>query len=259
MVIDLTDRLFIFDLDGTLIENKAFYYALEELKKLFKTDISDEVISTTFHDVYKSFVVKGDLRTAFDWDIITYKTLEKLGLKAVQKDIFYRIFMDYVNRSPPRIKNGVITFLRNLRANKDKSVLLTNGRKKFQYLVLRKLGLSEYLDFILTNDDVPKAKPFKEAYECAIRIGGMNNLDHVYYVGDHMYYDLYGAIKAGIPNVFFLSDSIKKGEYEVKDIKNMLVNFTLNRYGIDVSDSLRDILDRRFIVINDFSDLMGLL
>lgn len=259
MVINMAEKLFIFDLDGTLIENDAFYYVLEELKKLFKASIDSEVIYETFHDVYRSFVIKGDLRKAFDWDLITYKTLEKLGLKPVQKNIFHRIFINYVNEFPPRIRSGVITFLRHLRVNGFKSAILTNGRKKYQSLILRKLGLSKYLDFILTNDDVPRAKPFKEAYEYVIKISRVENLDNVYYVGDHIFYDLYGAVKASIPNVFYLSNSIKRGEYKIRDIKKTLINFTKDRYCIDISESLTDILNKRFIVINNFSELIELV
>ncbi len=258
-VTDLTGRLFIFDLDGTLIENKAFYYALEELKKFLKASISDETIARVFHDVYKSYVIKGDLRTAFDWDIITDETLRKLGIENKQKDIFYRFFTEYVNKSPPRIKDGVIDFLKRIRANNDKSILLTNGRKKFQELVLRRLGLFNYLDYVLTNDDVPRAKPFREAYEYALKVVGARDLSNAYYVGDHIYYDLYGALKAGINNVFFINNDIPSGIYKVSSIRDKLVNFTRQRYGIDISDSLRDILNKEFIVINEFSELPRLV
>lgn len=149
-------KLVIFDLDGVLVEAKEIHYnALNEALKKINPKY---VISWEDH-----------LRT-FD-GMKTYDKLKLLYLRGMpfDNDIQAQIFKDkqfFTIESLSNLKPNkkLIEIFNNLKNNDFKIACCSNSIKNTVDLVLEKLGISEYFDMKLSNDDVKFAKPHPEIY-----------------------------------------------------------------------------------------------
>jgi HAD superfamily hydrolase (TIGR01509 family) len=148
-------KLIIFDLDGVLIETKDLHFqALNEALGEYAIDWSEHL------------AVYDGLTTSQKLEVLS----EKKGLPVEDhKDIWKR--------------KQLITFqmLRSIQPNKRlqsimsrlvddgyKIGLCTNSIRKTAITVLSKLGVAEYMDLILSGEDVKNPKPHPEIYWKAI-------------------------------------------------------------------------------------------
>jgi HAD superfamily hydrolase (TIGR01509 family) len=158
-------KLVIFDLDGVLVEAKEIHY--KALNKSLKKINSDYVISWEDH-----------LRT-FD-GMKTYDKLKLLSARGMHldNDIQTQIFNDkqfFTTESLSSLKHNkkLIEIFKNLKNDGFKIACCSNSIKNTVDLVLEKLGISEYFDMKLSNDDVKFAKPYPEIYWKAMSYFGV--------------------------------------------------------------------------------------
>jgi beta-phosphoglucomutase-like phosphatase (HAD superfamily) len=148
-------KLIIFDLDGVLVEAKNIHF--EALNKaLAQYAITWEEHLSTYDGL---------------------KTNQKLEMlherKGLPKEYFKRIWDDK--------QMYTLQALRNLRCNPDlvttmtmlvndgyKLAVCSNSIRKTVLTVLSKLGIIEYFDLIISNEDVKNSKPHPEMYWKAI-------------------------------------------------------------------------------------------
>ena len=148
-------RLVIFDLDGVLVEAKNIHF--EAFNKAL-----------------------GDYAITWDEHLSTYdglKTNQKLEMlherKGLPKEYFADIWGDK--------QRYTLQALRDLKANPDlittmamlvnegyKLAVCSNSIRKTVLTVLSKLGIIEFFDLILSNEDVKNSKPHPEIYWKAI-------------------------------------------------------------------------------------------
>lgn len=154
------NKLVIFDLDGVLIDSReihfdALNYALEKLGPEF-------VISKEDH-----LSVFDGLPTSRKLDLLT----ERRGLPASKHqqvwedkqkatlEIFGKLKPDY----------EIVNYVRQLKDNGFYVAVASNSIRNTVKLVLLKLGILEYVDYFVSNEDVKRNKPFPEMYwKCMI-------------------------------------------------------------------------------------------
>jgi HAD superfamily hydrolase (TIGR01509 family) len=167
----------IFDLDGTLIDSVGTYYVMMEsvFERLHWPQVSREVMRKAIKD------------GGFDWDLVlpsgTGDTTEELiaSAREVIREMYPRVFEDDVDLMP-----GAEHLLRKLHERSVKLALVTStlGRFiEFKLIPLKKHGLRDLFQTVITLDDVKNRKPSGDPLvECAKRLGEYP--EKCAYVGD---------------------------------------------------------------------------
>ena len=148
-------KLIIFDLDGVLVEAKNIHYeALNKALGMYAISWNEHLSTydglKTFQKLEMLSKQKGLPREDHQaiWRNKQKNTLEMLGDLKVDAHLLYTI---------SRLSNEGY-----------KIVCCSNSIRKTVLTVLAKLGLIEYMDLILSNEDVDNSKPHPEMYWNAI-------------------------------------------------------------------------------------------
>jgi len=167
----------IFDLDGTLIDSVGTYYIMMEsvFERLHWPRVSREVMRKAIKD------------GGFDWDLVlptgAGRTTEELiaSAREVIREMYPRVFEDDVDLVP-----GAEPLLKKLHERNVKLGLVTStlGRFiEFKLIPLKKCGLRDLFQSVITLDDVKNRKPSGDPLvECAKRLG--EHPEKCAYVGD---------------------------------------------------------------------------
>lgn len=149
-------KLIIFDLDGVLVEAKEIHYQ-------------------TLNDAIE-YVVGDEMTISMEEHLSKYdgkKTMEKLkmltDLKGLHPTYYQRIFdtkqaftLSALRKlSPDTRLQGV---MENLKSKGYILAVCSNSIRRTVLTALGKLGLIEYMDLIISNEDVKNSKPHPEMY-----------------------------------------------------------------------------------------------
>lgn len=153
-------KLIIFDLDGVLVETKHIHFLT--LNKAIESIVgSNFVISEKEHlSIYDGL-----------------KTYEKLKILTKEKGLseqFYKqiwelkqnLTLDCISKLSPN--NRLIEIMKKLREKNFKIACCSNSIRRSVLIMLSKLGLIEFMDLILSNEDVKNGKPHPEIYWSAM-------------------------------------------------------------------------------------------
>ena len=244
---------YIFDLDYTLVENKAFRYACELLPRRIGLGVSPEVFCEVFLDTYYQLVRKGELYRAFDWCYVAKLTAEKFGGR-MRERMFLELFLDGVDMGLVKVCDGAISLLRRIKSLGYIVVILTNGYGKYQIPVIRKIRLDKYIDAIFTAEKLPKPKPHSDSFDVVMEYSKRKlGAEKIFFIGDHPFFDIYGALNAGIKNIFWVDKNIKEGIYSVEEISGLIEGYTLRRYGVHITiDTSRG---QKVVVVNSLKSI----
>jgi len=149
-------KLIIFDLDGVLVEAKNIHY---------------EALNEALGENYK---------ISWNEHLSTYdglKTVQKLNMlsehKGLPKDKHSEIWNTKQKLTVQKLKNlepcnKLIDIMINLSQEEYKIAVCSNSIRKTCLTVLSKLGIMEYMDLVISNEDVQNSKPHPEMYWTAI-------------------------------------------------------------------------------------------
>jgi HAD superfamily hydrolase (TIGR01509 family) len=149
-------KLIIFDLDGVLISTKNIHY---------------ESLNEALPDQYK--IPLRDHLCFYDG----LKTNQKLSLltrdKGLPLELYDSIWRKKQEITLQKIKNltpanEIISVMDYLVLNGYKIAVCSNSIRKTVFTSLSKLGVIEYMDFIVSNEDVENPKPHPEMYWLAM-------------------------------------------------------------------------------------------
>ncbi len=150
-------KVIIFDLDGVLIEAKEIHF--DALNLALKN--IDEKYVISWEDHLKTY---DGLKTYDKLNLLhTYKGLP------LDKQIVENIFNNKQQFTLEALSNlnkniKFIELFKKLKLNGYKIACCSNSISKTVYLALEKLGIIEYFDLVLSNEDVKFAKPHPEIY-----------------------------------------------------------------------------------------------
>jgi len=152
----------IFDFDGTIantnrLHETAFY---EVMKSLGITDFTYELyMGRKTNEVFKDFLQsKGITVTEKEIEVLT-KRKQSLVRKLMAEEL--------------EAYEGATEFIRLLRDKGKVLSVATSSSRTGVTLALKKLGLYNEFHFIITGDDVEKAKPSPEIYRRALELANM--------------------------------------------------------------------------------------
>ncbi|HDI53259.1 MAG TPA: HAD family hydrolase [Candidatus Bathyarchaeota archaeon] len=168
----------VFDLDGTLIRSSVDFKAMKRrmIEILARYGVPRELLSTD------KTTVENLRRAERIWD--------EMGVDQEVRSKALREVEEVMNEAElealPTVEaiEGVREALEKLRGKGLKLAVLTRGHQTYAVEALRRTGLLELIDVILTRDTVRKPKPNPEALlEAAERLG--LRVDEIIFVGDH--------------------------------------------------------------------------
>ena len=150
-------------MDGVLIEAKDWHYeALNKALSLFGFEISR----------YDHLVTFDGLPTSRKLEMLTVERGLPRSLHAFINEMKQQYTMDYVYTCcKPRFVHQYA--LSHLKADGYRLALASNSIRRTIELMIEKAGLTEYMELMLSNQDVVKAKPDPEIYLTAIQRLGL--------------------------------------------------------------------------------------
>lgn len=151
---------FAFDLDGTLIDterDKAISH--QRTVKHFGGDVP-------LH-LYYDFI-----GNSFDIVFSEFKAYTSIDVSpAAYHDTFNRFYLEELGRNLEPAE-GAIDLLDHIVAKGFKIALVTSSERWMVDLILKKIGIDRYFDFLISGDDVKIGKPNPEPYNLAISLLG---------------------------------------------------------------------------------------
>lgn len=156
-------KLILFDLDGVLVDAKKIHY-----------DTLNDAIS---HFDSSCIISESEHLSIYDG----LKTNQKLHLlsknKGLNIDLHEKIWNKKQELTIEAISklnkdSNLIELFKTLRQNGYKLACCSNSIRRSVLVMLSKIGLIEYMDLILSNEDVKNAKPHPEIYWKAMSMMG---------------------------------------------------------------------------------------
>lgn len=149
------NRLIIFDLDGVLIDSRDLHYhALN--KALEKIDLK-YVINREQH-----LAIYDGLSTTKKLSLLTkQKGLDPKFYDQIWKDKQISTF-ELVKNFP--IRHDLISYLKHIKDNNIQIAVASNSIRETVKLSLLSIGIMEYVDYYVSNEDVSRTKPYPEMY-----------------------------------------------------------------------------------------------
>jgi pyrophosphatase PpaX len=180
---------YLFDADGTLIDTTELIYRcfVHTCKEFGDIDISrDAVVRNIGLTLRRQMEVYFGPLTD---DQFAVRAAEHMRFQLSIYPAFLRLF--------PTVLDG----LELLRRRGKRCAIVTSRRRETLDLYLRKTGIIEYFEVIVTPENTPKHKPDPEPVLEALRLLSAVNKDEAVFVGDSTY-DIECGTRAGIDTAF---------------------------------------------------------
>jgi HAD superfamily hydrolase (TIGR01509 family) len=149
-------KLIVFDLDGVLVETKKLHY---------------DALNKSLRDVDPKYEISYDEHLAKYDGLTTHKKLDLLsretGLSGMEFQSVWLRKQSYTSQMLRELTPDIrlIEILKKLKeTNRYNIAVASNSIRDSVKITLLKLGLLEYVDFYLSNDDVKYPKPHPEIY-----------------------------------------------------------------------------------------------
>ncbi|MCR8633003.1 HAD family hydrolase [Paenibacillus radicis (ex Xue et al. 2023)] len=185
-----------FDLDGTLMQNPFGKWVFPEVEELISNKLQRQFKST------EALVREHELRMqqnrtveAYDWDEMVQQLLREQQID-LEINVEQLVLKHSIDPKIYVLEEAVIPTLRKLKEQGYSLATVTNGFYKYQYPVMKELGLSEWFDEIITPEKAGCGKP-----DVNILRGLQESGQIIAHVGDRLDHDVYLANATDIPSM----------------------------------------------------------
>ncbi|MBR2216578.1 MAG: HAD family hydrolase [Selenomonadaceae bacterium] len=213
----------IFDLDNTLYDyNAGNKIAREKLaqrgSEMFR--VSPEEFLRVYDEANQAVKARmGASASCHNRMLYAQGTVEKLGGELVTLapelyEIYWGTILDIMELYP-----GALDFIKQAKEKGCRIGICTDMTAHIQYRKLAKLGLSPYVDAIVTSEEMGVEKPHAAMFH-----GSLDKLKtkshETLYIGDSYERDIQGAAGVGITPVWFVADRPYEPRENVCTIKS---------------------------------------
>lgn len=206
-------KALIFDLDNTLYDydaahEAAFLALAEDAGKTL--GLSLERFTTLYQKAYRIQQSRaGSGSAAIHNRLIRCQImLEQIGQPVFSAprmaERYWSVFLSHVRPAP-----GADACIPLLKAAGYTIGIGTNMTADYQFAKLERLGLAEYVDFMVTSEEAGAEKPDARLFNLCVEKAGCSAAECVF-VGDNMEHDVYGAKQAGLCPVWLCADPRKE-------------------------------------------------
>ncbi|MBN1075613.1 HAD family hydrolase [Clostridium botulinum] len=197
----------IFDLDDTLYNyQKIHAIAMEKTcdYACINLDINKEIFYKAFESGKENTkkVITYDCASKHNRIIYFQKMLEFLGANPITYalelyDVYWDTMLDQI-----KLNDGVIKLFKYLKSRKIKIAICTDLTTHIQHRKLRKLGIQEYIDCIVTSEEAGLEKPNPIMFNLCLK--KLNIIpEQAFYIGDSFKKDIIGAHNIGMFPIWF--------------------------------------------------------
>jgi len=148
-------KLIIFDMDGVLVDGCEWHRVA--LNEALLEAYGFEITLEDHIRVYNGLPTKVKLQKMSDMGLIDIKDVEKI------ENIKQTKTVNEINKNA-NLRQEKIDLMKFLKSNNVKIACFTNSIRTNAELMLQKTGVLEYLDLLVTNQEVKNAKPDPEGY-----------------------------------------------------------------------------------------------
>jgi HAD superfamily hydrolase (TIGR01549 family) len=203
----------IFDLDGTLV---TFRFDVQGTRK--------ELLALLRKEHYNTEGLGLNTPTQLILDVA--KSQAKPGKETEYERLRTRIYsildsFEVESAASTSVFPGTRQALDHLKSKGVRIAVLTNSGRKAALEVLRRAGILDCFEFVLTRDETETMKPRPEGLTQAVSMLGLPR-EQVYYVGDSTY-DIHAAKRAGLKVV-----SIATGNYAPERLRGEGADFVIS-------------------------------
>ena len=153
---------YLFDLDGVLVNTDAIQYncTKEAIHEILNYDIS---LNKIINDTFKSTITTIDkLHFLSQYIKIDEKTIDIIyNNKKMRADLYFSKLV---------IDDEKIKLMVFLKKNNCNIAVVTNSNKNSTNIILKNIGIYNYIDVIIANEDVKNKKPSSDPYLKSIEI-----------------------------------------------------------------------------------------
>lgn len=195
--------LILVDLDGTLLPLEAWDPVFYELAATVASRAG--VKPEEFWGMVRVFhyqLIRRLSPRAFDWQYVVEAVAANFGVYDVPK--VEDVLLKYVEGFT--LVDGALDLLKGINELGYRAAIATNGLYRYQYIVIKKLGLDKYISEIRTSDMYNCPKTCREFFAGAAAI-----------VGDNPVFDIYFPRKYGLRTVF-----VGDWDYAVRKYENRI-------------------------------------
>jgi len=215
----------IFDLGDTLILTDKWNYD-KCLKKLLKSLLHDDVISSTSFEEFKHFYFEvrrqmyleseQSLREV-DFRLRVIETVKKFNHNFNQEN-------SIITRA---VEAFLDAFIEDVRMEDYVPLLLTELKEKYKlglvsnfayapglWKMLHRFNLARFFDAIVISGELGVRKPHPLIFEEALRTLGIEAVNAVF-VGDSLKADIHGAKKVGLKTILLENVGLRKNPYAI--------------------------------------------
>jgi len=204
------NKLIIFDLDGVLIESRELHF---------------HALNCALEKIGKEYIISLEEHLSLYDGLNTTKKLEMLSeRKRLDRKHFDQIWKDKQTATFDLIKkfsysNKLVNIFSNLKKQGIKIAVASNSIRETIKLALISIGVIEYVDYYVSNEDVKRTKPFPEMYwKCMI---ALNVLPKNTVIIEDSHIGRQGALDSGA-NLIPVKDSNDLTEEKIQDAIDIL-------------------------------------
>jgi len=222
----MSDKVIIFDMDGVLIDSEPAYL---EMNLNFFSEFGSEMDNEN----YKALVGMPSLQM---WMMLK----QKYDLQDDVKDIIQleqeRMYNILNSDLIPGPIDGVIPLLNKLKSENHKLSVASSSAKRNIELVLNRLNLSEYFEYIISGEEVTNGKPAPDIF---LKVATyFNQPSHKCFVIEDSTNGVKAAKSAGMQCIGFKNNETNLQDLSVadliinnfdKDNSNRIIEFIKNK------------------------------
>ncbi len=203
-------KYILFDNDGVLVETERFYF-LATQRALATHDIE------LSFDYYQTIMPKAI--TAWHLMLDAGFTQDDVLQTRQQRNIYYQ---EYLQEESLYI-DGVEDILKELSSDYKMAIITTSRREDFEIIHADK-RLTKYMEFVLCEEDYPRAKPYPDPYLKGIKLLGSKKEETL--IVEDSERGLTSAVNAEIEccvvhNDFTASHDFTEATHRIKSLKEL--------------------------------------
>lgn len=205
-------KFILFDNDGVLVETEALYFKASQkaLMEFFGLNLE--------FDDYMKIMARGG--TA--WEKAEKKKISQLEISKArkQRNIYYQEFL----KKEDITISGTKEVLKELSKSYKMGIVTTSRRVDFE-IIHKNRGLTEFMDFVLCEEDYNYAKPHPEPYLTGLK--KFNAKDYETIVVEDSERGLTSAYRANIDcvvvhNEFTKTQDFSKAKYKINRLEELI-------------------------------------